>query len=124
LFFSSLLTWIIFTDTVQQITYSDLSGELRGFPRDIPSDVEKIEIKKPKIPTIDYIEPFASLRIFIFTTNALEEFTDFSNINAVIKVLRLTNNKIHQVQFIPQQPYFASFDLSGNDLTEIPSFSL
>jgi hypothetical protein len=124
LFFSSLLTWIIFTDTVQQITYSDLSGELRGFPRDIPRDVEKIEIKKPKIPTIDYIEPFASLRIFIFTTNALEEFTDFSNINAVIKGLRLTNNKIHQVQFIPQQPYFASFDLSGNDLTKIPSFSL
>jgi len=70
LFFNLFLAWIIFTDTLQLITYSDLSGKLREFPHDIPSDVEKIEIKKSKIRTIDYIEVFPSLRTFGFTTNA------------------------------------------------------
>ena len=53
----------------------------------------------------------------------LEEFPNFSNIRATIKVIRLTNNKIREVQFIPKLPCLVTYDLSGNDLTQIPNLS-
>jgi len=104
LFFIVLITEIVISTAADKYTYKDTNSYHTGFLYGITSNVLKVEIQMSTIPVIDCIEALQSLHVVIFP--------DFSNVSTTLKELKLKNNKLHEIKFIPPMSNLDFLDLS------------